>query len=220
MKTKTLKMAITLLFTSTAVICFSQDTLVMKNGTVLLTKILELSPTEIKYKKVDNLDGPTYVENKWNVSKIKYRNGVVETIDVAIPNDKGRRPSFDPDPDKIVAKGMKLFYHDKSLSKLELVEWANAKNNADLKLLVKERNEAKKKYAQTLIIALPTLAGAAAISFFGVFIAESDPNFRAMPLVGLGGIAASVTTLFMNKYYANKLEDLNHKIAKADSEIP
>ena len=37
---------------------FSQDLITKKDGTDIEAKILEVSNTELKYKKLDNIDGP------------------------------------------------------------------------------------------------------------------------------------------------------------------
>ena len=58
----------------------AQDILTMRNGTVINVKILEISTTEIKYKRYDNLDGPLIVIPRINVSHIRYENGVTENI--------------------------------------------------------------------------------------------------------------------------------------------
>jgi hypothetical protein len=55
--------------------CFSQDTLKMKSSENLQAKILEVTPTEIKYKRFDNLSGPIFTILKSNVLMILYENG-------------------------------------------------------------------------------------------------------------------------------------------------
>ena len=42
----------------------AQDILTFKNGDVQLVKVLEISPTEVRYKKIDNLDGPVFIERR------------------------------------------------------------------------------------------------------------------------------------------------------------
>lgn len=39
----------------------AQDVITKRNGDEILAKILEVNPTEIKYKRYDNPDGPLYV---------------------------------------------------------------------------------------------------------------------------------------------------------------
>ena len=59
----------------------AQDILVHKNGKVENVKVLEVSPTEVKYKKSNNPDGPVFIENRSSLSSIKYQNGEVQTFE-------------------------------------------------------------------------------------------------------------------------------------------
>ena len=51
------------------------DHIIFKNGDELAAKILEVGPNEIKYKKCDYLEGPTYSVERYSVFMIKYANG-------------------------------------------------------------------------------------------------------------------------------------------------
>ena len=55
--------------------CYAQDIITKKTGAEIKTKILEVGQSEIKYKKTDNLDGPTYTILKSDVIMIIYENG-------------------------------------------------------------------------------------------------------------------------------------------------
>jgi len=57
---------------------FSQDVIVNKNGSEIQVKVLEISPTMIKYKLSSNLDGPLRSIAIKDVFLIKYENGSVE----------------------------------------------------------------------------------------------------------------------------------------------
>lgn len=59
---------------------FAQDNIVLKSGDEIKSKVLEINQTEIKYKKFDNQNGPTYIIPKANVFLIKYENGSKEII--------------------------------------------------------------------------------------------------------------------------------------------
>lgn len=66
-----------------ALLCFigtvtAQDVIVMKDQSTIMSKVLEITSTEIKYKKWDNLDGPIYSNSKSEVLSINYENGEVE----------------------------------------------------------------------------------------------------------------------------------------------
>lgn len=56
----------------------AQDVILKKDNTTVLSKVLEVTSTEIKYKKWDNQDGPTYSINRSEVVSINYENGEVE----------------------------------------------------------------------------------------------------------------------------------------------
>lgn len=58
----------------------AQDILTLTDNSVLKVKVLEITPTEIKYKKFDNLNGPTYTCLISGVKSIVYENGTTETF--------------------------------------------------------------------------------------------------------------------------------------------
>lgn len=71
-------------------ICFSQDMITKKSGEDIKAKVLEITTTEMKYKKFDNQIGPTYTILKSDVLIVRYKNGTkdifteekkIETID-------------------------------------------------------------------------------------------------------------------------------------------
>ena len=58
----------------------AQDLIVLKNGNMIEAKVIEISPTEIRYKRFDNLEGPTIVILATDVLSIRYENGTTEII--------------------------------------------------------------------------------------------------------------------------------------------
>ena len=55
--------------------CLAQDVIIYRNGDEVASKVLEIKRNEIVFKKFDNLNGPTYTENKNKIFMIKYVNG-------------------------------------------------------------------------------------------------------------------------------------------------
>lgn len=53
-----------------------QDLIVKTDGTSIKAKILEVNPNDIKYKKFDFIDGPTYSLYKTEIKYIQYPNGL------------------------------------------------------------------------------------------------------------------------------------------------
>ena len=65
----------------------AQDIVVRKGGDVENVKVLEVTPTEVKFKKYNNQNGPTFVEYRSNLVSVKYENGEVQ--------------KFNDDPDNV-----------------------------------------------------------------------------------------------------------------------
>lgn len=61
------------------------DIIALKNGEEINVKVLEINESEIKYKKCDNLDGPTFIIPKSTATKIKFSNGTTEVINSINP---------------------------------------------------------------------------------------------------------------------------------------
>ena len=53
----------------------AQDVITKRNGDDIEAKVLEILDSEIKYKKFNFLDGPTYTEKKSEILIIRYENG-------------------------------------------------------------------------------------------------------------------------------------------------
>ena len=56
------------------------DIIVLKNGAEVSVKVIEIGLTEIKYKKCENLSGPSYTIEKSDVFMIKYSNGTKDVF--------------------------------------------------------------------------------------------------------------------------------------------
>lgn len=82
---------------------FSQDVLILKNGTEINAKVSEITLTEVKYKKSDNLNGTLISISKADVLLIKYENG---TKDVFAENNLAEKSTTKQNIHKYTA----LFY--------------------------------------------------------------------------------------------------------------
>jgi hypothetical protein len=93
------KLISTILITLFVLTCYSQDLITKKNGEDIQAKVLEVGLAEIKYKKFDNLGGPTFVINKSDVLIIRYENGTKDifTDEIKIESTfSSSLPSDDP----------------------------------------------------------------------------------------------------------------------------
>ena len=49
---------------------FSQDSIFMKDKSIVIAKVMEIVPDYVKYKKFDNVDGPTHTTLKAEILRI------------------------------------------------------------------------------------------------------------------------------------------------------
>ncbi len=84
-----MKKIIILFFIFTSALTVSaQDVIVKKDGSTILSKVIEIGTTEVKYKKWNNQNGPNYTIAKSDVQAINYENGEKETFG----NEVGLQP--------------------------------------------------------------------------------------------------------------------------------
>ena len=62
---------------------FAEDLIVLRNGDIVKAVVSDITPTEIKYKKASNPNGPSYTVNKADVLSINYENGDKDVFDSA-----------------------------------------------------------------------------------------------------------------------------------------
>jgi hypothetical protein len=70
-----MKTSVTFLFLLFSLQVLSQDVIQQRNGETIKAKVLEISSDEVKYKKHESPDGPTYVAKKSDLLSITYENG-------------------------------------------------------------------------------------------------------------------------------------------------
>ena len=76
-------------------VAFSQDQLTKTDGTTMNVKIVEVGETTIKYKKSDNLDGPSYSVAIKDVAKVKYKNGSEDVFSAGTSSGDAPKSSSD-----------------------------------------------------------------------------------------------------------------------------
>ena len=68
----------------------AQDHIILRNGSNISARVLEVSPEFVKYKKISNPNGPVYTTYTADIESIVYENGSVEEF-TPEPLDDGRR---------------------------------------------------------------------------------------------------------------------------------
>ena len=75
------KPLLTLLFSTLLVpLLHAQDIITKKSGEDVQAKVLEVTQTEVKFKKYDNLDGPTFTLAKTDLVLIRYENNTKDVF--------------------------------------------------------------------------------------------------------------------------------------------
>ena len=69
-----------LIFLLTGIAVYAQDVITLRNGDEIKSKVTEISSSEIRYKRFENLDGPTIVISRADVFFINYENGTREVF--------------------------------------------------------------------------------------------------------------------------------------------
>jgi hypothetical protein len=164
---------------------FSQDTLIKANGDLLLVKVIEINPLEIKYKRFDFLDGPVYVNHKQNVKSLNLAGGVIENfIPIKEPAVRKRKhPSYYAQTDTIIVKGNVFIYMEKKRSIYDVSDFLKSKISEpenEIANLIKISNKAYKreKYYTAGFIAL----GVSTIVCMVMVPEEKKFLFPAIPL--------------------------------------
>lgn len=73
-----MKRILFLLMLLSATSVFAQDVIVKKDGSTILSKVIEIGTSEVKYKKFSNQNGPTYTIRISDLLSINYQNGEKE----------------------------------------------------------------------------------------------------------------------------------------------
>jgi len=82
-------LAIVLFFAGGIISVNAQDLIILRNGNIIEAKVMEISPTEIRYKRLNNLNGPMIVIPADSVLSIRYENGITEVITEAVTGGIG-----------------------------------------------------------------------------------------------------------------------------------
>ena len=109
-----------ILFVCSSNIIEAQDTLSMRSGENILVKVIEVGTSEVKYKKLDNLNGPVFSILKSDLLMIKYENGTKEDFSSFKNIEENNFTGYDP---SILGKtDAKRFYkYDKNVGAIIII---------------------------------------------------------------------------------------------------
>jgi opacity protein-like surface antigen len=82
MRKQTILMAV-FAFSGWLITVNAQDMIILKDGNIIEAKVMEIHPTEIRYKRSDNLDGPMIILPVSSILSIRYKNGTTDIINAS-----------------------------------------------------------------------------------------------------------------------------------------
>ena len=185
--------------TSYSNILRSQDTLYLKSGQKVASKILEVTPSEIKYKKTDNPEGPTYVTNSIDINIVKYSNGTIDTIKgqppvniiVKAPVIPAAPKVIDPHP-PIYVTGPVFKYDGRHINARAAQEIMLKVNDPQLNQYVKTARSSKTIGMVTGFLAIPTFVFGVGYSFVALLTnSGSSTDLSYGPGIASGVVAAA-----------------------------
>ncbi|AII52299.1 hypothetical protein [Hymenobacter sp. APR13] len=75
-----------------ATVAHAQDLLVKHNTEEIQVKVVEVTPTDVRFRRTDNPDGPLYIVRKAEVRLIRYANGTQDEFGPAAPTTSAPLP--------------------------------------------------------------------------------------------------------------------------------
>lgn len=175
----------------------AQDVIVKKDGSTILSKVLEVGQEEIKYKRFDNQEGPTYTISKSELQAINYQNGAKDTFSTPIREENRYLPNNQND-------GVQQ-YNDNALLALDYE--------------THKHNPLKK----AKILKMIGWIGGPAILAIGIAIkasAEEGDDNNPGALIGVLGGAAWTTSFLLVAHHQKKMADRYNNISLYQYDIP
>lgn len=158
------------------------DVIVKKDGTSLMGKVVEVSDTEVKYRRADNPDGPIYTLKVADIMRINYENGQSDLL-----QKDGMTPSS-------VLSGPTGTVNDTNLWNMY------KKNQTDYSL--------PKKLKLTAFIGGGALiAAGAALMINAAMCADYDMLYSGIAVAGLGAVWMP-TFYFIARHKQKQIEDM------------
>lgn len=115
---KTLRYTLCTLLIAMSVAGHAQDTIRMTNGSVIVGKVLEIDHASVKYKKMNNPEGPSYILQISEIHSIRYQNNEIELYAPSGQSKPDRFLGMNKDEilKEITRKGNKVFIESKDES--------------------------------------------------------------------------------------------------------
>jgi len=163
------RFALTITFALSFVFFKAQDSIVKRNGERTVAKVTEVNPTNIRYKRFDNPEGPLYTINKEEVNYVLYFNGTKDMFATYVhPLIQGENT-----PTDLTIQTAGRYYYYKTFRITEPDMHAVIKRQQDAKLNAMVKSVENKKFVQDVltIVSIP-------VFFSGLYTYEKNKPVR------------------------------------------
>ena len=149
----------------------AQDTIVTRNGEKIISKLVEVNPTNIRYKRFDYLDGPLFMLEKQDIKFILYGNGMKDSFEnyVAPPAPAVKFPVVDL---TMQTSGRSYFYKERRIGEPDMLAVAGKLNDPKINLMIKKTEEKRLIQNVTRVAGIPLFIS-------GFYIYESNRPRRS-----------------------------------------
>lgn len=207
----------------------AQDTIVKRNGDIVIAKVFEVGIDQIKYKRMDYEDGPTYIENKADLNFITYKNGHKEEFKNMAPRpvvnntqiQSSSNDYFNPgtsnsyykiqlDRNKYLLKGTS--YNEKQIQNIML-----ATNNKKIMALIGSARDAQ-KFQYIGFGAIPLGLGAFYFFTNAIFAPSMQASKNYLTLTGIC-VAGTIACPILSGIYKHNRNKHNRAAIKLYNEL-
>ena len=201
-----------LLFSLFSCSLIAQDTIRFRNGEVKAVKVNEITDTEIKFNRFDNLTGPAYVAEVNEVKSIRYKNGSVDTFTITKAKSEPETPVYvDNVPaeksfEKIEIRGKTLKYKGRNINNAALFELIQNYPDKDKKNILMQEFNLAKKYKKNHGTGLAMLFGGMLFSM--ISLGADAPAGSVGFTLGTGAsiFGAVIANMNRNKHNAQRVK--------------
>lgn len=167
----------------------AQDTLVKKDGGIIIGKVIEVGTSDLKYKRMDSPDGPVYVIHKWDLQYIIYSNGRKELYSDITP------PSPLPVTENlsILVSGSYYYYKEHRIMEADMLAIAKQRQDKKIDLMIKKTQD--KKFIQEAFV-----IGGIGLGVAGLYEMAANGRRRGGRRGGPAGTATSTTAVQNGEY--------------------
>jgi hypothetical protein len=119
----------------------AQDTIVKRNNDVMISKVNEIGPDEIKYRLFSYPDGPVFTSKKWELKRITLANGYTERCDTIKAPSVTLGAGSPRTDNSIITSGHSYIFRNNKIYEADMLEIAKNLNDKKLNAIINRTHE-------------------------------------------------------------------------------